>query len=73
MPAKRLSMRKIYEILRLCWEKRLTQREVAHSISVSPSTVSDCLCRASAAGLNWPLDPGLDDAALEAKLYPPAT
>jgi len=35
--------------------------------------VSDCLARAHLAGLSWPLPKDLDDAALEAKLYPPPT
>ncbi|MET0986464.1 MAG: IS21 family transposase, partial [Steroidobacteraceae bacterium] len=34
------------------------------------STVSECLTRAEAAGLSWPLPAELDDAQLEARLYP---
>ncbi|MBU0755326.1 MAG: IS21 family transposase [Planctomycetes bacterium] len=73
MPAKRLSMRKIRETLRLSWAQGFSQRKVSRSISVSQSTVAECLLRARAAGLSWPLDPALDDAALEVKLYPPAS
>jgi len=36
------------------------------------TTVSDYVARARAAGLSWPLPDGLDDAGLEALLYPPA-
>jgi transposase len=64
-------MRKIREILRLSWAHGLSQRKVSRSISVSQSTVAECLLRAKAAGLSWPLDPALDDATIEAKLYPP--
>lgn len=70
MPAKRLSMRKIREILRLHNERRLSNRAIARSIAASPATVSDCLLRAKVAGLVWPLAPELDDTELENLLYP---
>ncbi|HYF94931.1 MAG TPA: IS21 family transposase [Symbiobacteriaceae bacterium] len=62
-------MRKIKEVLRLKWELGLAARQIAHSLSVSHSTVLGMLRRAEEAGLSWPI-PDLDDAALEAKLYP---
>lgn len=62
-------MRKIKEVLRLKWELGLPARQIAHSISISHSTVLDMLHRAEHAGLSWPL-PDLDDSSLEAKLYP---
>jgi transposase len=65
-------MRKIKEILRLAWERGFSERKVARSVSAGRATVSDCLERAKLAGLKWPLDPKIDDGALEAKLYPPA-
>jgi transposase len=71
MPAKRLSMRKTREILRLRWGRKLSLRAVAKSVRVSPSTVSDCIGRAEVAGVAWPLADDLDDGALEALLYPP--
>jgi transposase len=70
MPAPRLSMRKTREILRLRLGLGLSLREVARSCDVSSSTVSDCIGRAAVAGLGWPLPAELDDAGLEAKLYP---
>ena len=45
MPAERLSMRKIYEVLRLKYGHGLSNREVALSVSVSRSTVADYLLR----------------------------
>lgn len=63
-------MRKVKEILRLKWKLRLGTREVARSCSVSHSTVNEVVSRARAAGLSWPLPDGLDEAALEALLYP---
>lgn len=70
MPAKRLSMRKTREILRLRLGLGLSLRDTARSVRVSSSTVSECVSRAARAGLGWPLPPELDDAALESRLYP---
>ena len=69
MPAKRLSMRKIKEILRLKHEVGLSARQIARSCSVSRSTVSEYLSRAWAAGLSWPLDDEMDEASLERLLF----
>ncbi len=63
-------MRKIKEILRLRWELGRGVREIARSVLVSHSTVSDLLGRVQAAGLGWPLPDELDEQALEAVLYP---
>jgi hypothetical protein len=68
MPAEKLSMRKIREILRLHFEKGLPHRAIGRSVSVSPATVGDCLGRARVAGLAWPLPEDLDDGQLEANL-----
>ena len=71
MPAERLSMRQIREVLRLCFESKLPQRAVARSLGLSQGAVSGYLSRARAAGIAWPLTEGLDDARLEALLFPP--
>ncbi len=63
-------MRNIKEILRLSWGLGLGKRQVARSCSISHSTVIECLRRAEKAALRWPLPDGLDEAALEALLYP---
>ncbi len=70
MPKKRLSMRRIREVLRLKHELRRSHREIAGSLGIANSTVSDYLGRARAAGFSWPLPEGLDDATLEAALFP---
>ena len=70
MPAHRLTMRKTREILRLRLGLRLSLRKVGRSCGVSSSTVDDVVARARVAGLGWPLPDDLDDAALEARLYP---
>ncbi len=71
MSQKRLSMRKIRELLRLKYELGRSHREIAASLGVANSTVSDYVRRASAASLSCPLPEGLDDSALEAALFPP--
>ena len=72
MPAKRLSMRKIKDVLRLCWGQGLSKRQVARSCGMSRPAVDAYLRRAEAAGLSWPLPVGLDDGALARLLFPPA-
>ncbi|MEJ2088510.1 MAG: IS21 family transposase [Gammaproteobacteria bacterium] len=61
-------MRRIREILRLKWEVGLSHRAIARACSVGLGTVSLYLHRAQEAGLSWPLDEALDEAALEARL-----
>ena len=70
MPAQRLSMRKIREVLRLKYELSLSHRAVAKACSVGLGTVTLYLQRAVELDLGWPLPADLDDAALEAKLFP---
>lgn len=63
-------MRKTKEILRLEWDRDLSNRQITKNCFVSHSTVREYLLRAESAGLSWPLDPDLDDAALDRLLYP---
>ena len=65
-------MRKIREVLRLRWELKLNQREISASCGLSRCSVGKYLRRANVAKLSWPLPDILDDdAALEARLFPP--
>ena len=66
----RVSMRKIREMLRLRHERGLSHAKIGLSCGVGETTVGDCLSRAVAAGLSWPLPDDLDDEALERRLYP---
>jgi transposase len=70
MAAERLTVRKTKEILRLYFGMKLSIRKVARSCNVSRSTVSDYIRRAEATGIGWPLPEGLNDTALEAKMFP---
>ena len=71
MANRRLSMRKIKEVLRLHQEIGLSERQIAKSCGISRSTVKEYLHRVQRAGLSWPLCPDLDDAQLESLLFPP--
>jgi transposase len=70
MPAKRLSMRKIKEILRLKWECGLSNREISRSCSLGRTAVARYVHRARQAGLSWPLPEDMDEARLEHMLFP---
>jgi len=69
MPAQRLSMRQVREVLRLKWASGLSDRKIAHSLHISRPTVAEYVRRATAAGLAWPLPEPLDDTALERQLF----
>ena len=72
MPRKRLPVRKIEEVLRLR-AAGMNPRMIAASIGAGKTTVYEYLARADAAGVSWPLPEGLDEAALEARLFPEAS
>jgi transposase len=63
-------MRKIKEVLRLKYAQELSERQIARSCGISRPTVAQYLMRARAAGLGWPLPAELDDASIEARLFP---
>ncbi|CAN5264200.1 IS21-like element ISPsy14 family transposase [soil metagenome] len=62
-------MRKIREVLRLSGTTELSVRQIAAAVGAARSTVQECLRRAWAAGLSWPLPVELDEAALRERLY----
>lgn len=69
MPAERLPMRKIKEVLRLKWDSGLSDRLIAKCCGISRSTVGEYLRRAKKAGLSWPLPAELDDGQIEQALF----
>ncbi len=71
MANRRLSMRKIEEVLRLHFERGRSNREIASIVRASLTTVGDYLRRAKLAGLGWPLPAEMDPERLEALLFPP--
>lgn len=68
MSRPHIAMRKIRTVLRLRAEG-LSLRQVSASVQVPFTTVADHVRRADRAGLSWPLPEGLDDDALEARLF----
>jgi transposase len=62
-------MRQLREILRLKHEG-LPHRAIARACGVGVGTVSEYLRRAGKAGLAWPLPPDLEEAVIEARLFP---
>src|SRR6516165_2571457 len=69
VPTRRLSMRKIKEVLRLRFELGLGQRAIARACSISQSTVHEYLKRAEAAKVPWPLPEGWDQERVETALF----
>lgn len=69
MPAERVTMRRVREMLRYRFEQELGYKAISFRVGVVPSTVRETLKRAAAAGLSWPLPDDLSDGALEAALY----
>jgi transposase len=67
MPATRLSMRKIREVLRLKYARGLSCREIGLACSIGRSTAGEYLQRASEAGITWPIE--VDDNRLEQMLF----
>lgn len=59
MAQRRLPMRKIRELLRLKFELRLSDSQIAQTIGSARSTVQECVRRAREAGIGWPLPPEL--------------
>lgn len=72
MAATRLHMRQVREVLRLKWERGLSDRQTARGCGLSRPAVAEYVKRATAAGLSWPLPAELGDGALEARLFPSA-
>jgi len=63
-------MRKTREVLRLHYELKLGQRQIARSVQISQSTVHEYLARFAQSGLSWPLPEGVGEAELEAAMFP---
>ena len=64
-------MRKISELLRQRYELKCCYRDIAKSLNISTSTVSDYISRTKVAGITWPLPEGLSEDLLYEKLFLP--
>ena len=69
MPAERVCMRRVREILRLKFAANVSIREIARRVGTAPSTVRAALERFQAAALAWPLPDQVTDSELEAAAF----
>src|SRR3954454_7116723 len=60
VPARRVSMRKLREVMHLRFELHLGYQQIGRSCAIGVSTVCKYLKRAEAAGVTWPLPEGWD-------------
>lgn len=72
MPAKRVPMRKIKEILWLKFNGGLSHRQIVAALGISLGAVSKIVSRAERAGMAWPLIADVDESDIEAQLFPKA-
>ena len=68
MPAERVAMRVVREVLRLTFAG-VSKREVARRTGLASSTVRATIARFQSLGLIWPLPETITDSDLEARLY----
>src|SRR4051812_25495627 len=71
MPAERLPMRQVREVLRLKYLCGQSGHRIAVVVGISRYTVAEYLRRAAVVGITWPVPSELDDTALERKLFTP--
>ena len=70
MPNKRVSIRRIQEVLRLS-QQGLSNRRFGKICGISHNTVRNYLDRLDRIGLGWPLPDDLTEVNLERGLFPP--
>ena len=69
MPAEKLSMKKIKELLRLHYEHGLSYRGLSRSLGMGLGSVSHYLKRAKEVQIEWPLPEDLSDEQLRKRLF----
>jgi transposase len=72
MPAERLPMRKVREVLRQRYACGASERVIAQSLGIGRTAVGEYIRRAAVIGITWPVPDELDDTGLERKLFAPA-
>src|SRR5260370_41944067 len=72
MPAERLSMRKVRDVLRLKHTLGMSLRQISQATGVGKTVGGEYVRRAGVIGITWPVPEEIDDAALERRLFPAA-
>ena len=72
MPAERLSMLQVREVLRLKHVAGHSERRIAAAIGISRYTVAEYLRRATVVGITWPVPAELDDSCSGGAAVQPA-
>ena len=70
MPAERLSMRKVREVLRLKHELGLSYRAISDATGIGKTAAAEYVHRAAVIGITWPVPEAVGDADLERRLFP---
>ena len=70
MPATRIAMRKIREVLRLRLEAGLSFRQISASTKVSVGAAQKVVSQVTQLGLKWPLSPSMDDSQFGKAVLP---
>jgi hypothetical protein len=71
MPAERVSMRKVRDVLRLTDAMGMSRRLVREATGIGKTAIGEYARRAAVAGLSWSTPDEIDDAELERQLFPP--
>ena len=71
MPAERVSMKKIRDVLRLTHAMGMSLRLVGEATGIGKTAVGDYVRRAAIAGIRWPIPEEISDTDLERLLFPP--
>src|SRR5258708_37410848 len=70
MPAERLSMRKVRDVLRLKHTLGMSFRQISEATGVGKTVIGEYVRPAGVIGITWPVPEAIDDAELERRLFP---
>src|SRR5215211_2430477 len=70
MPAERLSMRKVRDVLRLKHTLGMSLRQISEATGIGKTVVGEYVRRAGVIGVTWPVPDAIDDAELDRRLFP---
>ena len=72
MPAKRITMRKIRDVIRLRYSGELSVRQISRSTKISVGSIQKLLAKAKELDVTWPLPEDMSDSHLARLFYPGA-